>query len=170
MVLLRLQRQRKQASDLASNLPGHCPDCEWPGVSACCECKTGSAIDKMGGESWDGWAPGGGLANQAPGVTTFQVVQDKTNSINVNPGLHFAHRLVMISLCILGLIVELWTAIFEVSHTDQTCCLGPFPKWDSRCAVTWDFPALFKSACWLQFGDVSSAICFSFLLMVVYWK
>ena len=47
---------------------------------------------------------GGGLANQVPGLTTFQVVQDKTNSINMNPSLQFAHRLMKISVCILGLI------------------------------------------------------------------
>ena len=40
--------------------------------------------DRMGEEFWDCWAPGGGLANQAPGLTTFQVSQDKTNSINMN--------------------------------------------------------------------------------------
>ena len=46
---------------------------------------------------------GGGLANQALGLTTFQVLQDKTNSINVKPELQLAHRLMMISVCILGL-------------------------------------------------------------------
>ena len=50
---------------------------------------------------------GGGLVNQVPGLTTVQVVQDKTNSINMNPSLQFAHRLMMISICILGLIVGL---------------------------------------------------------------
>ena len=51
----------------------------------------------------------------------------------------------------------------EVSTTEQTCCLGPFPNGDSRCAVTWDFPALYKSECSsnTQFGDVFSALSVS---------
>ena len=67
-----------QASDLASNLPGRCSDWEWLWVTACCECKICSTIDKMGEESWDCWAPGGGLANHSQDVTTFQDLQNKT--------------------------------------------------------------------------------------------
>ena len=52
----------------------------------------------MGEEFWDFWAPGGGLANQAPDLTTFQVLQDKTKSINMKSGLQFGHRLMMISV------------------------------------------------------------------------
>ena len=37
----------------------------------------------MGEESWNCWAPEGDLANQAPGLTTFQVLQDKTNRISM---------------------------------------------------------------------------------------
>ena len=37
---------------------------------------------------WLNWT-GGGLANQAPGLTTFQVLQDKTNGINRKPDLQF---------------------------------------------------------------------------------
>ena len=37
----------KKASDLASDLPGHCPDC------ACYECKLSGTIDKIGGGSWN---------------------------------------------------------------------------------------------------------------------
>ena len=54
--------------------------------------------DKIGEDSWDCWAPGGGQANQAPGSTTLQVVHDKTNSISMKPELQFAHRLRMISV------------------------------------------------------------------------
>ena len=57
--------------------------------------------DKIGEDSWDCWAPGGGQANQAPGLTTLQ--HDKTNSINVKPELQFAHRLMMISVQVLVL-------------------------------------------------------------------
>ena len=38
-------------------------------------------------------APGEGLANQAPGLTTFQVLHNKTNSINMKPEPQFGHRL-----------------------------------------------------------------------------
>ena len=67
----------------------------------------------------------------------------------MKPELQFAHRLMM------SILFASWdykrepqTAIFEVSPTEQTCCLGPFPNWNSTCAVTWDFPVLFKSECW----------------------
>ena len=43
------------------------------------------------------------LANQAPGLTTFQVSGDKTDSINMKPELQFGHRLMTILVCILGL-------------------------------------------------------------------
>ena len=38
-------------------------------------------IDKIGGRSWNCWAPGRGLTNQAPGLATFQDLQVKTNNI-----------------------------------------------------------------------------------------
>ena len=66
IVLFRLHRQSRTASDLASNLPGHCPDWEGLGVTACCEHKTCSTIDKMGEKSWDGWAPRGGPGQPSP--------------------------------------------------------------------------------------------------------
>ena len=42
--------------------------------------------------------PGGGLADQDPGLTVFQVIQEKANSINMKPELQFGNRLV-ISAC-----------------------------------------------------------------------
>ena len=60
----------------------------------------------------------------------------------------FAYRLKMIISLWPGIISrEPGTAIFEVSPTEWTGCLGPFPNWGSRYAVSGDFPELFKSEC-----------------------
>ena len=45
-------------------------------------------------------SPWRGLANQAPGLVTFQVLQTKTNSINGKPDLQSGHRLMMVSVCL----------------------------------------------------------------------
>ena len=39
----------------------------------------------------------------------------------------------------------------------------PFPNWDSRCAVTWDFPVLLKSGCWSKPNLVMYSLLFLFL-------
>ena len=83
------------------------------------------------------------MVNQAPGLTTFQVLQDKQMALTKSQRCNLL-RLMMISVC----IWEPQKAIFEVSHTELMSCLGPFPKWDSRCAMAGDFPALFESGCW----------------------
>ena len=71
------------------------------------------------------------------------------------------------------------TATFEVSSTEQTCCLEPFPSWNSRCAVSRDFPALCHGTSQHCLSVSQSPIwwwcilcCsyFSFLLVLVYWK
>ena len=80
----------EQASDLASNLPGHTLTVS--ALTACCGCKPCSTIDKIRDKSWNCWAPGRTLVNQAPGLTTFQVLHDKTNSISMKPELQFAHN------------------------------------------------------------------------------
>ena len=103
----------------------------------------------------------GGPANRTPGLATFRVLQDKTNSFNIEPGLQFGHRLAKLSVCIPpGIINQTRNAKFEVSPNEQKLCLGPFPHWDSRCAVSWDLPVLFRV--WMlvrsQFGDVSSVV------------
>ena len=54
------------------------------------------------------------------------------------------------------------TPIFEVSPMERMCCLGPFPSWDSRCAVTRDFPELFKSGCWSKPNLVMHSLNFLF--------
>ena len=51
---------------------------------------------KRGKESWDCWAPGGGLATQASGLTSFQDLQNKGNSIvkiNITPELQFCSQI-----------------------------------------------------------------------------
>ena len=71
-----------------------------------CDClPAGSAslLRKMEEASRECRAPGGELANQAPGLATFQVLQDKTNSNDRKPELQFGHRLMMKSVCVLGL-------------------------------------------------------------------
>ena len=59
-----------------------------------------------------------------------------------------------------GIINGTRAAIFEVSPTELTCCLGPFPSWDSRCAVTQDFPALINSGCWSKPNLVMHSLLF----------
>ena len=190
----------EQVSNLASNLPGHCLDWEWLWVTACCECKTCSTLDKLGEESWDcSQDSEGGLANQIPGLSTFPVLLDKTNSINMKPGLQPVHPKGNQSWIFTGrndADAEAETPILwppdeknwliwkdpdagkdwrqeekGTTEDELTHCLGPFPNWDSRCAVTWDFPALIKSGCWSKPNLVMYPLFyFSFLLMLVYWK
>ena len=65
IVCLSFRDKAEQASDLASNLPGHRPGWQWLGVTACCEGKTCSSLGKKGEQSWDCWAPEGGLATKS---------------------------------------------------------------------------------------------------------
>ena len=58
---LGFRDKAEQASDLAFNLPGHCPDCEWLSVTACCDYKT-----KMGEKSWDCWGSWRGSGQPSP--------------------------------------------------------------------------------------------------------
>ena len=59
-------------------------------------------------------------------------------------------------------------AASAVSPTEPARYLRPFPNWDSRCAVTRDFPVRFKSGCWSKPNLVMySLVYFSFLLMLV---
>ena len=88
----------------------------------------------------------------------------------MKPELEFAHRLMMsILFASWDYKREAQTAIFEVSPTEQILCLGPFPNWDSRCAVTWNFPALIKSGCRSKHvGDVFFALfLFSFNVSIL---
>ena len=138
----------------------------WLWVTTCSECKPwGTGIlDYMGDKCWDCWARGRSLANKDPDLTTFQVLHNKTNSINVKLELQFS-------------LTDLWwyqfvswdyswepqTAIFKVSPMVWTCCQGPFPNWDSRYPVTWDFPALFESGYWSKPNLVMYPLLFLFL-------
>ena len=138
IVLLRLQRQSR-----AVFWPYFKPawTVSWLGVTACYECKTCSTIDKIGEKSYDCWAPGGGLASQAPGLATFQVLQDKTNSINRKTSWQFAHRL-MILFCVCLWIISgtpnwnLWSLTHRVDMLPgtlsqlglQMCCDTGLPS------------------------------------------
>ena len=107
------------------------------------------------------------MAKEVPGLTTFQVLQNKANSIKMKPELLLAHRPTRISVCMLGLSAGTQTAILEVSPEEGTCCLGPFPTGKSL-----DFPA------WLRWDVGQNPLwrgvlcCFylSFLVMLVYLK
>ena len=59
---------------------------------------------------------------------------------------------------------ETQIAVFEVSPMEWTCCLRPFPNWNSRCPVTWDFPELIESECWSKSNMVMYLLLFLFLL------
>ena len=131
-------------------------------LTARCEGKTCGTIDKIGDKSWNFWVLGVGVVNQAPGLTTFQVLQDKTNSINKKPEMQFA-------------------------QIDDDICLHPGiingnPKKQSLSLTHWadELPGTFSqvgfqmcrdmglpSAIWVwmlvktQFGEVSSAVSIS---------
>ena len=45
---------------------------------------------------------------------------------------------------------------------EWTGCLGPFPSWNSGCAVSWDFPGLFQSGCWSEANLVMYPLLFPF--------
>ena len=111
-----------------------------------------------------------GPGQPSPRLTTFQVLQDKTNSINMKPGLQFGHRLMRLSVCIHSGIINRNLELQSLkSHPQSTLTSwDPFPNWDSRYAVPQDFPALFKSGCWSKPNLVMySLLYFSFLLMLV---
>ena len=79
-----------------------------------------------------------GLANQAPGLATFQVFQDKTNSIHIKRVAIWSQIDGDISLPpSWDYKQEPGTAIFEVSPTEQTNFLGPFSQWGLQicCAI-----------------------------------
>ena len=101
----------------------------------CCECKTGSIIDKVGEESWDSWALERGLVNQAPGFAIFQVFHGKANGIILKPSLQFGPRLMNISIWICpGIINQNQDSLWSLAHrAEWRYCLGPFPSWASRC-------------------------------------
>ena len=130
---LGFRDKAEQASDLAFNLPGHCPDCEWLSVTACCDYKT-----KMGEKSWDCWGSWRGSGQPSPRLNYIPSFTQQNKQ----------HQ------------HETRAAIFEVSPTELTCCLGPFPSWDSRCAVTQDFPALINSGCWSKPNLVMHSLLF----------
>ena len=70
-----------------------------------------------------------GLANQVPGLVTFQVLQHETNIVNMKSELQFAHGLLVIPVGDHpGIRSRIRTAIFEVSPTEWTQCLGPFSQ------------------------------------------
>ena len=90
------------------------------------------------------WAPGRGLAKQAPGLTTFQFLHSKINSMNIKPGLQFGHRL-MISVCFCPGIISGNPELQSLKshprsrHTAwdpfqmglQMCCNRTFQRWAS---------------------------------------
>ena len=123
-------------------------------------CKTWSTLNKTGEESWDCWAPGGGLANQAPGLTTFQVLHDKINSITGNQSCDF--------------LTDWWWhqfAFWDYKQEPQTAVLlkewvsylGPFPSWGSRCSLSQGLLALLQSGCWSK----SNLVMFLLFLLLL---
>ena len=112
-LVLGFRDKAVQASDPASNLPGLCSDWEWLGVTACCECKICSTLDKMGEEPWDHWAPGGGLASHSQDLTTFQDLQNKT-ALTWNQSCNLLTDWWCYQFASWDYKQELWIAIFEV--------------------------------------------------------
>ena len=140
--------------------------------STCCEGKICGPIDKLRDKSWNCWVPEGALANQVLGLTTVQVLHNKTSSIKVKPGLQFAHRLMMISVWVLGLQAEPELQSLK-SHLQIGC-----PAWDLFPAGTPDVLGHGTSQRYLSLDvdqnlvwwRVFCCFYFSFLLMLVYWK
>ena len=129
-------------------------------------------LDKTREKSQGCWALGGGLASQAPGLATFQVLHDKTNSINMKPGLQFGHRL-MISVCFCPGIINRNPELQSLKSHPQSrlAAWDPFPT--GAPGVLWlrDIPALIKSGCWSKPNLVMYSLfflCLSFL-MLVFW-
>jgi len=150
----------KQSSDLASN----CLDTALTvsALTACCECKTCGTTDKIMDKSCNCWAPKEGLDDQVPGLTAFHL-QVKTNSINMKSELQFAHRLMKISVCILGLSAgflncNLWT---------QTHRVDLLPGTFSQLGLQMCCDTKLLRAIWVwmlvrtQFDDVASAVFIS---------
>ena len=132
--------------------------------TAWCECKTCSTTDKTGKESWNCWAPGGGLVKQALGQQHSKFYMAKQTPLTWKQSFNLFTGWWMTDY-------KPWTTILRDSPKEWMHGLGPLPSWDSVCAVTWDFPMLFKSG-WeqIQFGEVciiALLCCFSFLLMLV---
>ena len=137
---LGFRDKAEQTSDLASNLPGHCPAHKWLWVTACCECQTCSTIHKMGKEFWDCWAPGEAL------LTKSQTLQH-SKFYRTNKQHWHETRLAIRSWINDDISLsqswdypncKLW------SITNRADLLPvPIPNWDTRCAVTQDFPVLF---------------------------
>ena len=130
-------------------------------MTACCECKTCSTINKRGEESWDCWAPGVGLANQVLGLTKFQVL-----CINMKSELLFAYRLVMISVCPV-IISRILNCKFK-SLTHRAWGLFPTGTPDVLCYCA-SLCCLSRTLVKTYFGDVSSAVSIS-LVMLASWK
>ena len=182
----------------------------------------------MAEESWDCWAPEGGLANQAPGfssvqfssvtqscltlwdpmdcstpgfpvhhhlleltqthvhwvsetiqpshprVSNIQVLQNKTNSINRKPGLHFGHRLMMISVCVRpGIINRNPNCNFwSLTHGEDVLPGTLFPTgtpdvlWHGTSQRCFSLDVGQNPLCWC----ILCSFYFPFLLMLVCWK
>ena len=135
-------------------------------MTACCECKTCSTIDKVGDKSWDCWAPEAGCGHWSPVLTTFQVLQDKTHSISMKPELWSAHRLVMISVCPV-IISRILNCKFK-SLTHRAWGLFPTGTPDVLCYCA-SLCCLSRTLVKTYFGDVSSAVSIS-LVMLASWK
>ena len=113
---------------------------------------------------------GGGLASHSLDLATFQDLQNKANSIikvNMIPELQFCSQT--------NNDIGLWPGDYKQGLERQQSDLtrgvdalpGTFSQLELRTAVTWDFPALFKSGCrQIQFGDlciIALFCCFYFL-------
>ena len=130
-------------------------------MTACCECKTYSTLDKMGEESWGCWASEGSLDNQTPGLATILVLQDKT-SLAWNQACNLVTIDDDINLCLsldykgnpkpLSLKSHPWSRLFLT-----------FSQLGFQICFTWDFPALFKFGCWSKHNLVMYPPMFLFL-------
>ena len=136
---------------MGSQRVGH----DWSDLAA-----AAAAAAKMGEKSWDCWDPGGGQVNQAPGLTIFQVLQDKINSITWNQSCDFLSDWWWYQFAFCDYKQESQTAI---SSTEWISYLGSFPSWDSRCSMSWDLLALFQSGCWSKSNLVMYTLLFLFL-------
>ena len=98
----------------------------------------------------------------AIGLATFQVLQDKTHSLNRKPGLQFGHRLMMISVCVHPGIISRNAELPSLTSHPRSghTAWDPFPIRDSRCAVTQDF----KSGCWSK----PNFLMYSLLFLVLF--
>ena len=84
----------------------------------------------------------------SPRLNNFPVLHDKQRALTWNQVCNLLTNWWWYQCESSDYKLESQAAVFEIPLMEHTYCLETFPNWDSRYAVSWDFPVLFKSGCW----------------------